>query len=110
MFEKLRKKWKVESGRQFALILCTFAVTGSLTAWISREATDWVGLGAGDPWYLRLLLRLFILVFGYQFIILAVALCFGQFRFFWNYEKKILAWMGLVRRPAREAATQAADA
>ncbi len=29
-------------------------------------------------------------MFGYQGILLTVAVFFGQFRFFWNYEKKIL--------------------
>jgi phosphoribosylglycinamide formyltransferase-1 len=40
------------------------------------------------------------LIFGYQFIILAVSFVFGQFRFFWNYEKKILTKMGFIKRKA----------
>ncbi|MGL6267629.1 MAG: DUF6787 family protein [Chitinophagaceae bacterium] len=97
MFEKLRKKWKV-SGTQFALIMLTFAVTGTTTAWISREITRWVGFDEQTFWAWKLLLRLFILLFGYQFIILIVSFFFGQFKFFWNYEKKILTWMGLMRK------------
>jgi hypothetical protein len=97
MFEKLRKKWKV-TGTQFFLIMCTFAVTGTTTAWISREITQWVGFDTQTFWLWKLLLRLFILLFGYQFIILVVSFFFGQFKFFWNYEKKILTWMGLIRK------------
>jgi hypothetical protein len=33
------------------------------------------------------------LIFGYQVIILIVSFFFGQFPFFWNYEKKIVKWM-----------------
>jgi phosphoribosylglycinamide formyltransferase-1 len=40
------------------------------------------------------------LIFGYQFIILAVSFVFGQFSFFWNYEKKILTKMGFIKRKA----------
>jgi hypothetical protein len=103
MFEKLKQKWKVDSNLQLFLILCTFAVTGTTTAWISREITAWVGFDETTFWLWKALLRFFILVFGYQAIILAVSLFFGQFRFFWNYEKKILAWMGLIRRQSAPA-------
>ncbi|MGL6268261.1 MAG: DUF6787 family protein, partial [Chitinophagaceae bacterium] len=50
-------------------------------------------------WGWKLLLRLFILLIGYQVIILIVSFFFGQFRFFWNYEKKILRWMGVMKKP-----------
>lgn len=92
MFEKLKAKWKV-SGTQLFLILCTFAVTGTLTAWISRSITSWIGFTDQTHWGWKLLVRLIILIFGYQVIILIVSVFFGQFRFFWNYEKKILRWL-----------------
>ncbi|MGL6267235.1 MAG: DUF6787 family protein [Chitinophagaceae bacterium] len=98
MFENLKKKWKVDN-RQLVLILCTFAVTGTLTAYISRSITGWVGFTNETFWGLKLLLRMIILLFGYQVIILIVSFFFGQFRFFWNYEKKILRWMGVMKKP-----------
>ena len=92
------EKWKV-GPLQLTLILCTFAVTGTLTAWISRQAPGWVGIEPDDHWAWRTLLRLVVLIFGYQVIILVVALFFGQFSFFWNYEKKILRRFGLMKSP-----------
>ena len=97
MFNRLKQKWKVNT-TQLILILCTFAVTGTLTAYISRSITLWVGFGDNTFWLWKLLLRLFILVFGYQFIILVVAFFFGQFNFFWNYEKKILRYLGIGKK------------
>ncbi|WP_336517243.1 DUF6787 family protein [Pollutibacter soli] len=94
MFKRLMSKWNVSSS-QLVLILCVFAVTGTLTAWISRSITAWVGFDDETFWLWKLLLRLFILIFGYQIIILIVAFFFGQFRFFWNYEKKILRYFGI---------------
>ena len=96
MFKSLQKKWKV-SASQLVLILCTFATTGTLTAYISRSITEWLDLDPSNDWELRLALRLIVLIFGYQFIILIVSFFFGQFRFFWNYEKKILRRMKLMR-------------
>lgn len=94
MFNKLQQKWGVSSS-QFLLILCTFAVTGTTTAWVSRQITAWVGFNENTFWAWKLLLRLSILIFGYQAILLTVSVVFGQFRFFWNYEKKILRRMKL---------------
>jgi len=92
MFEKLKAKWQV-NGVQLFLILCTFAVTGTLTAYISRSITGWIGFNEHTFWLWKLLVRLLVLVFGYQAIILIVSFFFGQFPFFWNYEKKLLRWM-----------------
>jgi formyltetrahydrofolate-dependent phosphoribosylglycinamide formyltransferase len=99
MFKKLQQKWKV-GGLQLFLILCTFAVTGSLTAFISERITIWVGFDENTLFAWKILLRLSILIFGYQFIILAVSFFFGQFSFFWNYEKRILTKMGLIKKKA----------
>jgi formyltetrahydrofolate-dependent phosphoribosylglycinamide formyltransferase len=100
MFKKLQQKWKVDS-TNLALILCTFAVTGSLTAWISRQITAWLQVDKyGLAWWA---LKLGVLLIGYQVLILVIGFCFGQFRFFWNYEKKILKRLGFFggRHPAK---------
>jgi hypothetical protein len=109
MFVKLKKKWKVESNTQLFLILCTFAVTGTSTAFISREITSWLGFNDQTWWFWRFLVRASVLVFGYQVIILLVSIVFGQFRFFWNYEKKILVWMGIIRETSGNKTTEKAE-
>jgi formyltetrahydrofolate-dependent phosphoribosylglycinamide formyltransferase len=97
MLDKLKKKWKV-SGTQLLLILCVFAITGTTTAYISKAITGWVGLTPQSPLIWRALLRAVILIFGYQVIILIVSIPFGQFSFFFNYEKKILRRLGLLKK------------
>ena len=92
MFKRLQEKWKV-NGWQLFCILCVFAITGTTTAYLSKIITSWLGMNADTLWVWKLLVRLVVLIFGYQFIILIVALLFGQFHFFWNYEKKILRWL-----------------
>ncbi len=97
MFEKLKQRWKVNNTDLF-LILCVFAITGTTTAYISKVVTGWVGLTPDSPLWQRASLRGSVLIFGYQFILLMVSIPFGQFRFFWNYEKKILRRMGLLKK------------
>ncbi len=107
MFGKLQQKWKVGS-RDLVLILCTFAVTGTLTAWISRQITGWLQVEHRSfGWWG---LKIGVLLFGYQFIILIIGFCFGQFRFFWNYEKKILRRLGLWKRLEKPEAAQQSSA
>ncbi len=102
MFSKLQQKWKV-SGTSLALILCTFAVTGTLTAWISRQITSWLGVDKYTwAWWT---LKIGVLIFGYQVIILIIGFCFGQFRFFWNYEKKILRRLGFFKNASKADTT-----
>jgi len=102
MFNRLKGKWNVSTS-QLILILCTFAVTGTLTAWISRSITSWIGLTDESFWLWKFLLRLSVLIFGYQIIILIVAFFFGQFRFFWAYEKKILRYFGIGRNKSADS-------
>lgn len=97
MFEGLMKKWKV-SKTDLVLILCVFAITGTTTAYVSKVITGWVGFTDATHWGWKLLLRLLVLVFGYQAILLTVAFLFGQFPFFWRYEKKILQTLGLMKK------------
>jgi hypothetical protein len=87
MLERLQQKWKV-NGIQLLLILCVFAITGTATAFITKQITTWMALNVSSPWYW--IVKITVLIFGYQLLILIVAVPFGQFRFFWAYEKKIL--------------------
>lgn len=92
MLKRLQQKWNV-SGRQFFLILCVFAITGTTTAWLTRVVTGWAGFTDQTFWLWKLLLRLAMLVIGYQVILLTVAFLFGQFPFFWKFEKRMLRWI-----------------
>jgi hypothetical protein len=97
MLEGLMKRWKVNK-KDLVLILCVFAITGTSTAYITKVITEWVGFTEATHWAPKLLLRLVMLIFGYQAILLFVAFLFGQFSFFWNYEKKILRRLGLMKK------------
>ena len=93
MFQRLKRKWNV-NGTQLFLILCVFAITGTTTAWLTRQVTYWLQLEASSFWFWAL--KIAVLLFGYQVLILLFAIPFRQFNFFWNYEKKILKRMKLM--------------
>lgn len=93
MFNKLKQKWKV-STTQFWVIFVAFACTGTTTAYITTYINEWLQITTETWWVWRFLLRMFILLIGYQIILLFFGALFGQWKFFWNYEKKLLKWFG----------------
>ena len=95
MLKRLQQHWDVGT-KELILILCTFAITGSLTAWLTRQVAIWMQLEPyGVGWWAS---KIIMLIFGYQVIILLVGFCFGMFPFFWKYEKKILSRFGLMKK------------
>lgn len=94
--EKLKKRWGLTSNFQVLLILIVFSVNGSFAAWIARPATEFIGLSKDDtnPW-LFWPVRILLVFIIYQTTLPIVGFCFGQFKFFWNFTKKMLSRMGL---------------
>lgn len=97
MLQGWQKRWNV-SGKKLLLILCVFAITGFATAYLSRVCTAWAGFTKETHWTWKLLLRFGVLLFGYQVILLIVAALFGQGPFFWNYEKRLLGRLRLLKK------------
>jgi hypothetical protein len=94
MFKRLQEKWGV-STRQFWILFIVFGLTGTTTAILTRYITAWLGMDASTFWGWKVLLRIGMLVFGYQFILLGYGALLGQWAFFWKYEKKLLRKLGV---------------
>lgn len=93
---KLKQRWGITSNIQIGLILIVFAINGSFAAWLAKPVTLYVGISQETLhpilyWMLRILLIFPI----YQLTLPIVGFAFGQFKFFWNFEKKMLSRMGL---------------
>ncbi len=95
VMEKLKAKWGITSNVQIILILIVFAINGSFAAWVADPITAFMGLDKETTsgfiyWPLRILLVFPI----YQLTLPVVGFIFGQFKFFWAFEKKMLSGMG----------------
>lgn len=93
--KRLKQRWGITSNFQLVIILIVFAITGSASAWLSRPFCEWIGISKEDfgSWFT--LIRLIIIFPIYQVLLVAFGALFGQFSFFWNFEKKMLKNMGL---------------
>lgn len=91
MFEKLQQKWKV-NGSRLALILCTFAIGGSLTGYAARKLMPALNIDAQWLWVLVYILLITLI---WPLAVLLISIPFGQFAFFSNYLRKIGRRMGI---------------
>ena len=95
-WNKLKLRWGITSNFQLVMILVVFAATGSTSAYIAKPILAWLGLSkdAISGWlYYPLYI---ILIFpAYQVLLLTFGFLFGQFKFFWAFEKKMLRSMKL---------------
>lgn len=94
--EKLKKRWGITSNFQLIVIFIVFAITGSTSAYLSKPVIEWIGISkdAMSAW-LYIPLRLLIIFPVYQVLLVFFGFISGQFKFFWNFEKKMLRSIGL---------------
>ena len=93
MFEKLRQKWKVNVF-QLVLILCTFAIGGSLTGYAAKKIMN--ALSIEDDW-LWAVIYIILVTIIWPMMVLIIRVPFGQFRFFYNYTRKLGQKMGILK-------------
>ena len=88
--KRLKEKWGITSNFQFIIILIVFSVTGSLAVWVAKPILELVGLdkSAVTPWIFWPI-RIAIIFPIYQVMIVVIGALFGQFKFFWDFEKKM---------------------
>ena len=97
MKSKLIKIFKVKNFNQLIIIFIVFGITGSLSVVLGKYVLINIFgesfLNNDFYWFLRL-----ILIFPiYQILLIIVGALFGQFRYFWEIEKKILIKMKLIK-------------
>ena len=98
MFNKFKLKYSIESNSQLVIIFVVFGITGSTSAYISEPLMEFININKSElNIFVYWIIRVLVITFVYQIILLLVALVFGQFKFFWNFEKKMLKRIGFKR-------------
>ncbi len=97
-FKKLENKWIVSQKWEMIRIFIVFAITGSSSAFIGRPFMALVGITKENLnliiyWVLFIIIGLIF----YQILLVTFGWLFGQFAFFWNFEKKMLRRLGFKR-------------
>lgn len=89
---RLQQRWGVKSALQVFLILLVFACTGFTVLFIKKPIFNLLGIYDQTGWVKGVLYLVAILPM-YQVLLLIYGFIFGQFKFFWEFEKKMFRRM-----------------
>ncbi|MCP9200300.1 diacylglyceryl transferase [Gramella sp. GC03-9] len=96
--KKLKNRWGISSNYQLFLILLVFAITGSSAAKLAEPLCEFLGITRESThWSIYWASRIILIFPIYQVLLVSFGWIFGQFQFFWGFEKKMLSRMGFAR-------------
>ena len=93
--KRLKEKWNITTNWQLTVIFIVFAITGSTAAKIAGPVTEAVGISNNLAWYIYWPIRILMVFPLYQVFLVFFGWLFGEFKFFWNFEKKMIRSMRL---------------
>ncbi|MEN8885843.1 MAG: DUF6787 family protein [Winogradskyella sp.] len=98
LFKKLEKKWILDYKWEMIRVFMVFAMTGSSSVFVGRPIIKFIGITKENlnPIIYWILFIIIGLIF-YQILLVSFGWLFGQFKFFWEFEKKMLRRFGLKR-------------
>ncbi len=85
--ERLKKKWDIKNTWQVIIILIVFACTGFSVLYLEALIVKWLNIPEDLTWWLRVIVFIFLTLPIYNVLLLIWGFVFGQFKWFWNYEK-----------------------
>ena len=98
MIEKIVNKFKANSIQHLFVIFIIFALSGSGSLFISSPILVVLGLDKLITFYpLYIFIRIILIIPIYQFILIIIASFFGEFDYFWKFEKKFLQRLRIIK-------------
>jgi len=93
---KIRNLFKVETNFQLLKVNVVFAATGTISVYFAGIIINSLGLDPytlGDFFYW--VSRIMLLIPVYQLLLIVIGSMFGEFKYFWRIEKKMLSRLGI---------------
>ena len=98
MIQNLIKKFNAKSKVHLLVIFFVFGLSGSFSLWISSPvmaALDLKNILNNYPLYI--FFRVLIIIPIYQLILIVIASIFGEFQYFWKFERKFLKLIKIIK-------------
>lgn len=96
LFKKLERKWILDYRWEMIRVFMVFAITGSSSLFVGRPFIALIGITKENlPSFIYWILYIFVGLVFYQILLVFYGWLFGQFKFFWKFEKKMLSRFGL---------------
>ena len=89
--KKIRQIFRVDTNYQLFIVNIVFAVTGTLALYLAGDILRVIGINQDQIshsfyWTLRVI----IIIPVYQVLLIIVGTLFGEFKYFWEMEKKMI--------------------
>ncbi len=98
LIQDLIKKFNAKSKLHLFVIFLVFGLSGSLALWISSPILLALDLENNlNNYPLYILFRILIIIPIYQLILILIATLFGEFEYFWKFEKKFLKRIKIIK-------------
>jgi hypothetical protein len=98
IFKKLESKWDIKYRWELISIFLVFAITGSSSVFIGKPIIKFIVITKDNlPAFAYWILYILIGFIFYQILLVAIGWLFGQYHFFWNFEKKMLKRLGFKK-------------
>ena len=98
MLQKIIDKFHAKSFKHLIIIFLVFALSGSASVLMSSSILTALNLKELINFYpLYILVRIILLIPIYQLVLIIIATLFGEFRYFWNFEKKFFKRLRLIK-------------
>ena len=90
---RLQKRWNLKDLRQVIIVLIVFACTGTTAMFLKKPIFAFLGVDSSVVWWQRTLIWCLTILPAYNILLLVYGFVFGQFTFFWNFEKNFFKRM-----------------
>ncbi len=91
--DNLKQRWGLHSNWQVIAILLAFSLNGTFATWVAKPITEFIGIHPSQG-FIFWLIRIPLIFIVYQITLPLAGWLFGQFKFFWDFEKKMLRRLG----------------
>lgn len=98
LINKLVKKFGANSTKHLIVIFVVFAISGYSSLLISSPILLAIRLDSFITNYpLYLIIRILIIIPIYQVMLMIIATLFGEFKYFWRFERKFLKRLKIIK-------------
>ena len=95
--EKLINLFKVKSLKQLVIVFLVFSITGSLSVVLGEPIINFFFEDGFENNLYFWIVRIIIIFPLYQILLIIIGTIFGEFRYFWRIEKKILIRLKIIK-------------
>ncbi len=93
MMHKLKKKWNIQSNWDFIAIMLVFSLAGMSIGFFRRPIFHALGITAQTSLWIKVVIYIPLVVPIYQINLIIYGFLLGQFKFFWEKEKKLVKFL-----------------